>query len=631
MEAHVLETSRPHDQLRRSGQSGLPWFVLISLFLAPLLARLYILSIPVFLNPDEAQWTVSARSVLSDPIVWRSTDMTTSGPLNALAISWPILFKITPSLLTSRLTGLLLESLSILGMASLIRPGEALSLGTAAVMTTAVWLTLAAEPDFLHYSSEIVSLALMVLFCGLFARLPDDVPGGPRLALCGFIATCLPFAKMQSALYFALFHFVCLVRIGLDIRAKRATASEILLYLLASSLPILLLVAPLFFVGEQDAVLKGYLGLGSGYGGARTLEIFKKVAPLTIVMGALMIVICLRYFDPYQRSQSRYDLLLLSLGLWPATLLSLWLPGRLFFHYQLFAVFGLPLSVVLAQYSLPPRLLRPDLPIAQALVLFAAAVAATSPILLKVGSWRSAFHQFRMDSAFAPASFSPDARPLLAWTGATTKDTLLLWGWEPELTAYAGMRSGDRAAHAEYLIRPNDGRVYFRNRLLRDLPRTNPAIVIDTVRDGYFFTNYPDFRPETSDLRSFPELYAIVSRDFEQVGGSARCAALYLRREKAAALRAAEIPLQSSVPALLDGSATEICDDDWWAPEFADSGGRPDCRASPACCRTVDPCLARGGNARPRNDESADYIHYRCWKQKRECRAVAQLPRLDSC
>ena len=118
MEAHVLETSRPHDQLRRSGQSGLPWFVLISLFLAPLLARLYILSIPVFLNPDEAQWTVSARSVLSDPIVWRSTDMTTSGPLNALAISWPILFKITPSLLTSRLTGLLLESLSILGMAS---------------------------------------------------------------------------------------------------------------------------------------------------------------------------------------------------------------------------------------------------------------------------------------------------------------------------------------------------------------------------------------------------------------------------------------------------------------------------------------------------------------------------------
>ena len=112
------------------------------------------------------------------------------------------------------------------------------------------------------------------------------------------------------------------------------------------------------------------------------------------------------------------------------------------------------------------------------------------------------------------------------------------------------------------------GEFYFRNRLLRDLPRTNPAIVIDTVRDGYFFTNYPDFRPETSDLRSFPELYAIVSRDFEQVGGSARCAALYLRREKAAALRAAEIPLQSSVPALLDGSATEICDDDWWAPEL---------------------------------------------------------------
>ena len=631
MEAHVLETSRPHDQLRRSGQSGLPWFVLISLFLAPLLARLYILSIPVFLNPDEAQWTVSARSVLSDPIVWRSTDMTTSGPLNALAISWPILFKITPSLLTSRLTGLLLESLSILGMASLIRPGEALSLGTAAVMTTAVWLTLAAEPDFLHYSSEIVSLALMVLFCGLFARLPDDVPGGPRLALCGFIATCLPFAKMQSALYFALFHFVCLVRIGLDIRAKRATASEILLYLLASSLPILLLVAPLFFVGEQDAVLKGYLGLGSGYGGARTLEIFKKVAPLTIVMGALMIVICLRYFDPYQRSQSRYDLLLLSLGLWPATLLSLWLPGRLFFHYQLFAVFGLPLSVVLAQYSLPPRLLRPDLPIAQALVLFAAAVAATSPILLKVGSWRSAFHQFRMDSAFAPASFSPDARPLLAWTGATTKDTLLLWGWEPELTAYAGMRSGDRAAHAEYLIRPNDGRVLFSQSASQG-PSPDQSSDCDRYGTRWLF------------LHQLPRLQAGNLRPKELSGALCHCQQGFRAGWRECALRGAlfatgkgRCPARRRDPLAKFGSSPprRLGDRNMRrrlvGAQVADSGGRPDCRASPACCRTVDPCLARGGNARPRNDESADYIHYRCWKQKRECRAVAQLPRLDSC
>jgi len=43
-----------------------------------------------------------------------------------------------------------------------------------------------------------------------------------------------------------------------------------------------------------------------------------------------------------------------------------------------------------------------------------------------------------------------------------------------------------------------------------------------------------------------------------------------LRKDKAAALHEAEILLQSSVRALVDGSTTEMCDD-WWAPESPDA------------------------------------------------------------
>ena len=304
---------------------------------------------------DEAQWTVSARTVLTDPIIWRSTDMQTSGPLNALVISWPVLFGLTPSILTSRLTGLLLQSLTILGMASLIRRGEALSPGTAAVLTTAATLTLAANPDFIHYSSELVSLALIVLFCVVYVRLPTEAPAGPRLALCGLIATCLPFAKMQSALFFLLFHVLCLARLVMDIRARRAVAPELLLYLLASSLPILILVAPLFVVGEQDAFLTGYLGLAAGYGGARTLRIFPDILRLVILMGALTAFLLARYFDPVQRRRCRADLLLLGVALWPTTLLTMWLPGRYFTHYELFGIVCVPLAVIVLQYGLPAK------------------------------------------------------------------------------------------------------------------------------------------------------------------------------------------------------------------------------------------------------------------------------------
>ena len=479
---------------RAASEPGLPWLALLLLFAVPLVARLYLLYIPAPLNVDEAQWTVSARSVLTDPIVWRSTDMQTSGPLNALAISWPVLFGLTPSILTSRLTGLVLQSLTILGMASLIRRGEALSPGTAAVLTTAAGLTLAANPDLLHYSSELVSLALIVLFCVVYVRLPTELPAGARLALCGLIATCLPFAKLQSALFFLLFHGLCIARIVVDIRDKRAVGTEILLYLFASSLPILLLVAPLFLVGEQDAFLIGYLGLGAGYGGVRTWHILPDILRPVILTSGLTAILLVRYFDPVQRGRCRYDLLLLGVAFWPITLLTMWLPGRYFPHYEFYGIVCLPLAVIMLQYGLPPKPYRWPSAKAQTLVLFTIALAAATPIrhnLVPI------FEQVRMDAAFA--SKGADTRALFAWTGATADDTLLLWGWEPDLTAYAGLRSADRASIAEYLIRPNSGRAYFRDRLLKDLPRANPALVIDTVRPGYFFTNDPNYTPQASN------------------------------------------------------------------------------------------------------------------------------------
>jgi hypothetical protein len=146
---------------------------------------------------------------------------------------------------------------------------------------------------------------------------------------------------------------------------------------------------------------------------------------------------------------------------------------------------------------------------------------------------------------------------------------MLMWGWEPGLIAYSGLKSADRAAIAEYLIRPNAGRDYFRQRLLRDLGRDgNPPLILDTVRPGYFFTNYPDYKPETSDLRSFPAPYDMVVKGYEQIGELANidCAAVYLRRDLVDAWRRVEIPLRGAAAALVDGSVTENCGD-WWTPD----------------------------------------------------------------
>jgi len=567
--------------------------LLVLCFALPLLSRIYALHIPVSINPDEAQWTVSARRILDDPIIWRSNDLQTSGPLNALIISWPYLFGFVPSIFTSRLTGLLLQSGALLGIASLIRPVDLIGPGTAAVVSIATFLALTTAADYLHYSSEQLSLVLIVFFCVVFVGLDGAHKSAARWALCGLVATSLPLAKMQSAPFCLLFHAVCAGRLLFDLRRGRVSWGQVFAYMAGGALPVLVLIAPLFLVGEQQAVLTGYFGLASNYFGTRGFDIFRNIAPLILVMAAFMAAV----FVPRRDfTQARWDLLLLSFGLWVATFFSMWLPGRNFPHYRQYAFVALPLAVVLAQRSLPPveRRLR-------ALIPLLAPVVATIIYKLPAPS-QPGVADAALESAFASKDPAGRSRPLFAWAGVTSKDSMLMWGWEPGLIAYSGLKSADRAAIAEYLIRPNAGRDYFRQRLLRDLGRDgNPPLILDTARPEYFFTNYPGYKSETSDLRSFPELYDIVVKGYDQIGGlgNAKCPAVYLRRDLAGAWRSAEIPLRGPAAALVDGSLTENCGD-WWAPDKAADAAPDLVLDQPEPVRELWILASRGGPTRDR-------------------------------
>jgi hypothetical protein len=530
-------------------------------FFAPLLAHLFSLPLPYPLNVDEAQWTVSARRILDDPVVWRSNDLTTSGPLNALAISWPFLFGHLPSLRLSRLTGFLLESGALLGVASLVRTRQGFGPAAAAILMVTAYLTMTVRPDYLHYSSESLSVALIAFCAVCYVRGTREGSATGWLPACGLAASCLPFAKLQSAPFCLLFHAFCAAHIAIDVWRDRTGWTKPILYLVAGTLPILLLVVPPFFVGEQQAVLVGYFGLGAGYGGARSLATVTHIAPLFLMMAVLsaMIIAARQTAAPI-----RWDLVLLSLGLWPVVFVCLWLPGRPYDHYRHYAFIALPLAVVLLQRGLQPtdgaRLRR----IRQISIVLTGAVCIAC-IGLMMPYRQQLVAEAAQEAAFAGGSSLPQARRLFAWLDVKWPDTMLMWGWEPAFAEYAGLKSADRASHAEYLIRPNNGRAYFRDRLLRDLSKGKPALIMDAVRNDYFFTNFPDFNASTSELRSFPALNALVQSDYQRIGPITDCAALYLRDDLVAAWQRAEIKLTSSAAELVDGSITEKCND-WWQP-----------------------------------------------------------------
>ncbi len=530
--------------------------------LLPLLARLYLLLQPEPLNPDEAQWTVSARQIFDDIILWRRNDLMTSGPLNAVVVAWPNLFGLLPSIATSRLTGLLLQSGAMLGLALLIRPNALFSAGTAATLMSVAFLSTNIDRDFNHYSSEDLSIVLIAGFCMLFATAKPGDASALRWLGCGLLATSLVFAKLQSSLFSGLFHACCLLRFGIE--AHRGTFSwrAFFAYAFGALLPVLVLVAPLFFVGEQDAFITGYLGLGANYKGVRTLNSFDHggFVCLAIVSGFGLFYVLARLLEPSRRWQAlqRIDLLILALGLWPVTLLTIWLPGQNFHHYLLYAFVALPLSCILPERALPASR---ENPARRRYLAGAFFLLLAGYIIHRLPNMTSSIGAAAEELAFARDG---ESRSLFTWAGIGPGDRAIMWGWEPWLLAFAEVKSADRTTHAEYLIRPNHGRDYFRARLLRDLEGKDPALTIDTMRDGSWF---PDERmpPMQSPLRSFPALFERVAASSVEMTRRPECAAVYLRRDKAELLKRTEVSLQSSVPALVDGSITERCED-WWAP-----------------------------------------------------------------
>lgn len=541
-------------------------------FALPLLLRLYTLKSPVALDPDEAQWTVSARRILDDLVVWRSNDLTTSGPLNGLVASWPTLIGSVPSIGTSRLTGLLLQSGTLFGIARLIVPGRSATPAHAAVLIAALFLAFGTSGAFIHYSSEILSVFLLTVGVGTLARIEPGRSSAARWFLCGLVVTSLPLAKLQSAILAALFGLICSGRVARDVAARRAGLGEVASFAAGAILPVAALVVPPFVVGEGRAVLDGYVLLGIGYGGTRTLSLFVSFAGFIALQAILFLAVSsdVAWAGPHDLARShgprtaRADLLWLGLCLWPALFLTVWTPGRTFGHYCLYLVIGLPLAVASLQRARPLALDAPR----RGRTRLAMAVLAVGALLMRDMvplAWTANARALVRDG-FAADDGGVRSRALYDWTGATPRDALLLWGWEPRLTAYAGLRPADRSAHAEYLIRPNRGREYFRARLLRDLSHSPPALVLDTSRPGYFFNNDPQYDPNRSTIHSFPALSDLVDTGYAPVGGGAGCAALYLRNDLVAALRSSEIALRSSVPRLVGTSMTETCGD-WWAPE----------------------------------------------------------------
>lgn len=151
------------------------------------------------INPDETLFLVAAHKLFRDPIFFRAVDCGTSGPLNIFPLMLPALVGISPDYASARLTTLaiILISIYVVYRALALLADDATA--RIAILPAAGVFAAVKIRDFLHYSSEDVSILLLAValyLCVRIFRRPESHTW--NLAGLGLLTGAAFLAKMQT-------------------------------------------------------------------------------------------------------------------------------------------------------------------------------------------------------------------------------------------------------------------------------------------------------------------------------------------------------------------------------------------------------------------------------------------------
>jgi hypothetical protein len=482
----------------------------------------YLLSAQELGNPDESQLVAGAITLKHDPVFYRSVDGTTSGPLNFYALLPTHVLGVPLDYFNARLTGLLLLWGGFLATQALLAAFHGVALARLALVTGVTFLATVVDKDFIHYTSEHVSLLLIPLGWWLLWRHRRfSQSSRPPLGwlLAAVLAGLLPWAKLQSSLFGAaliawsawlLLHNPHLTRPG-RIRHFGWMAG-------AAALPTLLALALLGATGQLEHFYRSYILENIAFVGGVDFPVTGILRHLAFIcsftwqfpvyLGVMAIVIVGGSAGLLFARRKPDAFWYLGLFLTLAACATILAPKRAHQHYLLYLIMPLTMwsGAIIGQlwHDMP----KPNLASARRMVLFGLIIG----VHVLIG-WRMRegvpfmYGRFLEDWREPRTNISRMIREI-----AQPGDTLALWGWQPWIFVETGLPHGTRDSHTKSQLESERQKAYFRQRFLDDMARNKPTFFVDAVGHGGRAFAYHERGRQ--GYESFPELLAYVKQHY---------------------------------------------------------------------------------------------------------------------
>jgi len=511
---------REEGKLHPLARAALPWVWLL-LLLAGRWPQLFVVG---ELNPDSSQFLAGALTLRHDPVFWRSVDGMTAGPLIYYTLTLVSWLGMPLTYFTARLVALVLFGITFAAAHRLIAAHHGPRVAGFALLPTALFFALTTDPDFNHYSSELVPLALIMGAATLFLH-PGRQTKLPALLMGAVLAGAVPWAKLQAAPIAAALGLLVVVRVlrdpALPTRARLGRAAMVVGAALLPTIGFLGLVtfAHSFSDFYRSYIVQNLLYTDPGRGallGAESRLLRGDFATLGYATVLLTAFAGLALALPRRPSPQPLSPLLPAGGLMlGVAFLCVITPGRDFLHYTLLLLPGL-LLLSGAAVGEGKRALR------RARIGGLIALSCLTLLVLRVDEPKPATLGQLASNYRTPDSKLGELVKLLS----ASDRQVGVWGWEMQLYVESGARQATRSAYSYWQITQGPQRDYFRARYLGDLQRNRPPVFVDAVGEATkFFHGRDRLAHET-----FPELAEFIAREYCLVA-ELRFARVYARRD----------------------------------------------------------------------------------------------------